>query len=67
VFQNPAACGEKLVENRPKSNMPDRGWREWKRELLLYWLSPIVEVAIGIYLIVRSRNVAECLFKDEDE
>jgi hypothetical protein len=32
----------------------------------IYPLSSLIVPAIGIYLIVRSRNVAECLFKDED-
>jgi hypothetical protein len=32
-----------------------------------YWLSPVVEFAIGIYLIVRSRQLVEKLFKDEAE
>ena len=34
---------------------------------MFYWLSPAVEFAIGIYLIVRSRQVVEKLFKDEAE
>jgi len=34
---------------------------------MLYWLSPVVEFAIGIYLIIRSRRVVEKLFKDEAE
>lgn len=33
----------------------------------LYPLSSVVLVAIGIYLIVKSRDVAAFLFKDEDE
>jgi len=33
----------------------------------IYWISAVVEVAIGIYLIVRSRKIAEFLFKNEDE
>ena len=35
-----------------------------------WWFYPVssaVLAAIGIYLIIRSRNVAACLFKDEDE
>jgi hypothetical protein len=32
---------------------------------VLYWLSPVIEVALGIYLIVRSRSLTEKLFKDE--
>ncbi|MGH7975794.1 MAG: hypothetical protein ACREDS_11065 [Limisphaerales bacterium] len=32
---------------------------------VFYWLSPILEVAIGIYFIVRSRWLIEKLFKDE--
>jgi hypothetical protein len=34
---------------------------------LLYWLAPIVEFTIGIYLIARSRQLVEKLFKDEVE
>jgi len=34
---------------------------------LFYWLSPVVEFAIGIYLIARSRQLVEKLFKDEAE
>jgi hypothetical protein len=33
----------------------------------LYPLSSVVLLAIGIYLIVKSRDVAAFLFKDEDE
>jgi hypothetical protein len=33
----------------------------------LYPLSPVVLVAIGIYLIVKSQDVAAFLFKDENE
>jgi hypothetical protein len=33
----------------------------------VYWLSPVVEVAIGIYLLARSRQLVEKLFKDEAE
>jgi hypothetical protein len=35
-----------------------------------YWLYPVsslVLMAIGIYLIVRSKDVVEFLFKNEDE
>ena len=35
-----------------------------------YWLYPfssVILVVIGIYLIVKSRDVAAFLFKDEDE
>jgi uncharacterized membrane protein len=35
-----------------------------------YWFYPVSSViltAIGIYLIVKSRDVAEFLFKNEDE
>ena len=35
-----------------------------------YWLRPLadmVSVAIGIYLILKSRDVTAFLFKDEDE
>ena len=35
-----------------------------------YWLYPfayVIQVAIGIYLIVQSREVAAFLFKDDDE
>ena len=34
---------------------------------LIYWLSPVIEFAIGIYLILRSRLIVEKLFKDEAE
>jgi len=34
---------------------------------MFYWLSPVVEFAIGIYLVVRSRQLVEKLFKDEAE
>jgi hypothetical protein len=34
---------------------------------IFYWLSPVVEFAIGIYLIARSRQLVEKLFKDEIE
>ena len=37
---------------------------------LFYWVSrfsPVVEFAIGIYLILRSRQLVEKLFKDEAE
>ena len=33
----------------------------------LYPLSPVIVVAIGIYFIAKSRDVAAFLFKDEDE
>ena len=33
----------------------------------LYPLSSVVLVAIGIYFIVKSRDVTAILFKDEDE
>jgi hypothetical protein len=33
----------------------------------LYWVSPAIEFAIGIYLIFRSRQLVEKLFKDEAE
>jgi uncharacterized membrane protein HdeD (DUF308 family) len=33
----------------------------------VYPLSSVVSVVIGIYLIVKSRDVAAFLFKDEDE
>jgi len=35
-----------------------------------FWLSPlssVIMIAIGIYLIVKSRDVAAYLFKDDDE
>ena len=35
-----------------------------------YWFYPassVVLAAIGIYLMLKSRDVAECLFKGEDE
>jgi len=35
-----------------------------------YWLYPVssvVLVALGVYLIVKSRDVAEFLFKNEEE
>ena len=32
-----------------------------------YLLPSLLLVVIGIYLIVRSRNVAACLFKGEEE
>jgi hypothetical protein len=35
-----------------------------------YWLLPfssVILVAIGIYLVIKSRDVAAFLFKDEDE
>ena len=35
-----------------------------------YWLYPfssVILVVIGIYLVVKSRDVAAFLFKDEDE
>ena len=34
---------------------------------LFYWISPVLEFAIGIYLILRSRLIVEKLFKDETE
>ena len=34
---------------------------------MLYSLSTVFEFAIGIYLIVRSRQLVEKLFKDEAE
>lgn len=34
---------------------------------LLYWLAPIVEFTIGIYLIVCIWQLVEKLFKDEAE
>jgi zinc transporter ZupT len=33
----------------------------------LYLLADVVSVAIGIYLIAKSRNVAAFLFKDEND
>jgi len=33
----------------------------------LYPLSSVVTVAIGVYLIVKSRDVAEYLFKGDEE
>ena len=33
----------------------------------IYPLSSVVSVSIGIYLVVKSRDVAAFLFKDEDE
>lgn len=36
----------------------------------VFWFYPIpsaVLLAIGIFLIVKSRNVAECLFKNEED
>jgi hypothetical protein len=33
----------------------------------LYPLSSVIVVVIGLYLIVKSRDVAAFLFKDEDE
>jgi hypothetical protein len=33
----------------------------------LYPLSSVVSAAIGIYLVVKSRDVAAFLFRDEDE
>jgi hypothetical protein len=34
---------------------------------MIYWLTPVVEFAIGFYLIARSRQLTERLFKDEAE
>ena len=34
---------------------------------MFYWLSPVAEFAIGFYLIARSRQLTERLFKDEAE
>ena len=34
---------------------------------LFYWLSPVLEFAVGFYLIARSRQLTERLFKDEAE
>jgi hypothetical protein len=40
-----------------------RGTGDW----WFYPVSSLVLTAAGIYLIVRSRNVAECLFKNEED
>jgi hypothetical protein len=32
-----------------------------------FWLSYLILPAIGIYLVLKSRDVATFLFKDEDE
>jgi hypothetical protein len=34
---------------------------------MIYWLTPVAEFAIGFYLIARSRQLTERLFKDEAE
>ena len=34
---------------------------------IIYYISPVLEFAIGIYLIARSRQLVEKLFKDEAE
>jgi multisubunit Na+/H+ antiporter MnhC subunit len=34
---------------------------------MVYYITPVVEFAIGIYLILRSRLIVEKLFKDEAE
>ncbi len=34
---------------------------------MVYWLTPVAEFAIGFYLIARSRQLTERLFKDEAE
>ncbi len=34
---------------------------------MFYYISPVIEFAIGIYLICRSRLIIEKLFKDEAE
>ncbi len=34
---------------------------------MIYWLSPVAEFALGFYLIARSRQLTERLFKDEAE
>ncbi|HEX7570871.1 MAG TPA: hypothetical protein VF492_10240 [Verrucomicrobiae bacterium] len=34
---------------------------------MIYWLTPVVEFALGFYLIARSRQLTERLFKDEAE
>ena len=48
-----------LVQVRGVGSRGDYFW--------LYPLSSVVLVAIGVYLIVKSRDVTACLFKDEDE
>jgi hypothetical protein len=35
--------------------------------LLINFSSGAIEAAIGIYFIVRSQNIAGCLFRGEDE
>ncbi len=39
--------------------LPDMFWS--------YTLPSVVMLAIGVYLILRSRNVAGCLFKDKED
>lgn len=48
-----------LTRARAGGVLPDMFW--------FYPVPSVVLLAIGIYLIVRSWNVAECLFKGEDE
>jgi hypothetical protein len=34
---------------------------------MFYFITPVIEFAVGIYLITRSRQIVEKLFKDEAE
>jgi hypothetical protein len=43
------------------------GMRSMGAYFWVYPFSTVMLIALGIYLIVASRKIAECLFKDEGE
>jgi len=44
--------------------------RSMSSQIDFYWIYPfsaVLQIALGIYLVLKSRDVAACLFKNEDE
>jgi multisubunit Na+/H+ antiporter MnhC subunit len=63
-----AVSGIALLVQRMHDGNPDNSNHySYMSYSMMYSLSSVFEFAIGIYLIVRSRQLVEKLFKDEAE